>query len=64
MTIVEQLEPRMRLKIDQIFSLFSFTAMSFKISIQDGIKLFYLHLIHPKKIPWKVATRFKNTRLC
>ena len=49
--ILELLALMKQLLINQIYSMFLYKEDAFRISIQDGIKLFYLQVKYPKKCP-------------
>ena len=45
----------MQLSTYQIFSMFPYKEMTFRISIQDRTKLYYLQVEYLTKMPWSVC---------
>ena len=58
-TIFEQLALMMQLLTYWILSMFPYKEMTFKISIQDGIKLSYLQVTYPREF-----VQVEDTRVC
>ena len=62
-TTFEQPELVVQLKTYQIYSIYAYRMMTFRISTQDGIKLYLLQVKYLRNMSWKVCTS-ENTRFC